>query len=303
MTVRVPQKQDETGPGVHNLGTSNGGLGAGIRGRFVVKSSQHVRLILVIASLAIAIVSLLAAFGTAQPVSAAEGVPSAGVKIALNCTASPERIRVVNDTGTPITVHSIGSLADPLPIEPFAVANRIPAGGTRLWQAGVMATDGNVLARDEILSNTAGDDEGVNVVTSVGTFAVHCPRVPPPTGEKWLEVDLSDQHMTAWQGDFRVADKMISTGKPGFNTPPGTFFINLKFEKERMNQCQNGECWDIPDVPWVMYFTNDGVAFHGAYWHNDFGRARSHGCVNLPVTFAKWLYEWAPVGTRVWIHE
>jgi hypothetical protein len=268
-----------------------------------VTSDKSARPILLFASLAVAFVSLLAAIGTPQPVSAAEGASSNGVRIALNCTANPEKIRVVNETGAPITVQTIATLADPLPLEPFAVAKPIPAGGTRLWQAGVAATGGNVLARDEILSNIAGDDEGVNVVTSVGTFAVRCPRVAPPTGEKWLEVDLGDQHMTAWQGDFRVADKMVSTGKPGFNTPPGTFFINLKFETEHMSQCQNGECWDIPDVPWVMYFTNDGVAFHGAYWHNDFGHPRSHGCVNLPVSFAKWLYEWAPLGTRVWIHE
>jgi lipoprotein-anchoring transpeptidase ErfK/SrfK len=45
------------------------------------------------------------------------------------------------------------------------------------------------------------------------------------------------------------------------------------------------------------------VAFHGAYWHDDFGKPRSHGCVNLPLQFAEWLYEWAPLGTRVWIHD
>jgi lipoprotein-anchoring transpeptidase ErfK/SrfK len=260
-------------------------------------------LLLLSASLVVAFVSLFAVVGTAQPVSAAEGVGSNGVKIALNCTGNPEKVRVINQTGAAITVLTISTLTDAHPQAPFAVEKRIPAGGTRLWQSGVAAAGNNVLVQDELFTNVAGADEGVNVVTSVGTFAVRCPRVAPPTGEKWLEVDLSDQHMTAWQGDFRVADKMVSTGKPGFNTPPGTFFINLKFEKERMNQCQNGECWDIPDVPWVMYFTNDGVAFHGAYWHNDFGRPRSHGCVNLPVSFAKWLYDWSPIGTRVWVHE
>lgn len=265
-----------------------------------MKAGHPVRQILLFASLVAAFVSLIA---SASPTSAAKGAASNGVTIALNCTGNPEKVRVINETGAPITVHTIASQSDPLPSEPFAVAKRIPAGGTRLWQSGVAATGRNILVRDEIFTNIAGDQEGVNVVTSVGTFAVPCPRVAPLTGEKWLEVDLGDQHMTAWQGDFRVADKMVSTGKPGFNTPPGTFFINLKFEKERMNQCQNGECWDIPDVPWVMYFTNDGVAFHGAYWHNDFGRPRSHGCVNLPVTFAKWLYEWSPLGTRVWVHE
>ncbi|HKG24337.1 MAG TPA: L,D-transpeptidase [Thermomicrobiales bacterium] len=270
-----------------------------------MKSRHLVRLMLVRASLVVAVLSLFVATGAAQPVSAADGSsgPGAPIRISLNCTASTERIRVVNETTSPITVESIVTLADPLPSEPFAVANRIPAGGTRLWQAGVTATGRNVLARDEILSNLAGEAEGVNVVTSIGTFAARCPSVAPPTGEKWIEVSLGNQHLTAWQGDFRVAEKIVSTGKPGFATPMGTFFINLKFDKETMNQCLNDECWNIPDVPWVMYFTDNGDAFHGAYWHNDFGKPRSHGCVNLPVPFAQWLYDWAPLGTRVWIHE
>ena len=54
----------------------------------------------------------------------------------------------------------------------------------------------------------------------------------------------------------------------------------------------NGD-FDLPGVPWVSYFTEDGIAFHGAYWHNDFGRPRSHGCVNLSPRAAKWVYRWS----------
>jgi hypothetical protein len=239
----------------------------------------------------------------ARAASAGEGVPDAGIKVSLNCTSSTERIRITNESGSPLVVQSIGTLADPLPGEPFALGARIPAGGTRLWQAGVGASGRHVLARDEIFSNTAGDREGARILTSVGPIVVRCPKVAPPTGEKWIDVSLKHQRVTAWQGDFRVAEEIVSTGKPGFMTPPGTFFINLKFDKETMNSCQSDECWNIPDVPWVMYFTDDGVAFHGVYWYNDFGTPRSHGCVNMPVSFAKWLYDWAPLGTRVWVHE
>lgn len=178
----------------------------------------------------------------------------------------------------------------------------IPAGGSLLWRAGPDATGPHVLTRDVVLNNAAGDREGVRIETSVGPLVAHCPKVAPPSGEKWIEVDLHAQRVTAWQGDSRIAEEIVSTGKRGFATPEGTFFINLKLDTEDMNSCANDECWNIPAVPWVMYFTDDGVAFHGVYWYNDFGKPRSHGCVNMPVRFAKWLYDWAPLGTRVWVH-
>ena len=55
------------------------------------------------------------------------------------------------------------------------------------------------------------------------------------------------------------------------------------------------------DVPWVTYFAPD-IAFHGAYWHNNFGNRMSHGCVNMPVNVAKFVYDWAPTGSEVWVH-
>ena len=61
----------------------------------------------------------------------------------------------------------------------------------------------------------------------------------------------------------------------------------------------NDEEYNVPDVPDVMYFDNDGNALHGAYWHNNFGTPMSHGCVNLPLDVAHWMYEWAPIGTPV----
>jgi lipoprotein-anchoring transpeptidase ErfK/SrfK len=60
-----------------------------------------------------------------------------------------------------------------------------------------------------------------------------------------------------------------------------------------------GEYYNVPDVPWVLYFTNSGHALHGTYWHNNFGTPMSHGCVNLPLDVAAWLYDWAPMGTPV----
>jgi lipoprotein-anchoring transpeptidase ErfK/SrfK len=116
----------------------------------------------------------------------------------------------------------------------------------------------------------------------------------PPDGKKWIEVDISDQRLTAWQGDVPVFETIVSTGKPGWRTLPGTFNVYRKYEETRMT----GPGYDTPDVPWTMYYSG-GFAIHGAYWHNNFGTPVSHGCVNLRVPEAKALFEWAPMGTEV----
>jgi hypothetical protein len=120
----------------------------------------------------------------------------------------------------------------------------------------------------------------------------------PADGKKWIEVDISDQHLTAWQGDVVVFETTVSTGKPGYRTLPGVFNVYRKYEKTRMT----GADYDTPDVPWTMYYSG-GFAIHGAYWHNNFGTPVSHGCVNLPVPEAKALYEWAPMGTEVVVNQ
>ena len=120
----------------------------------------------------------------------------------------------------------------------------------------------------------------------------------PADGERWIEVDISDQKLTAWQGDVPIFETIVSTGKPGFRTLPGEFAVYLRFEKTRMR----GVDYDTPDVPWTMFYDGD-FAIHGAYWHNNFGTPVSHGCVNLRVEEAKALYEWASKGTRVVVNE
>ncbi|MBK8795518.1 MAG: L,D-transpeptidase [Anaerolineales bacterium] len=95
-----------------------------------------------------------------------------------------------------------------------------------------------------------------------------------------------------------VFETTVSTGKPGFRTLPGEFAVYLRFEKARMR----GIDYDTPDVPWTMYYSGD-FAIHGAYWHDNFGRPVSHGCVNLRVPEAQALYTWADMGTRVVVNE
>jgi uncharacterized protein YjhX (UPF0386 family) len=127
---------------------------------------------------------------------------------------------------------------------------------------------------------------------------------PWTTSERiWIDVNLSSQYAIFYQGERIIGQTYVSTGRwPDFETPTGTFYIGYKIPVSDMSGCSGGECWYVPDVPWQMYFTDRGHAFHAAYWHNDFGTRRSHGCVNLPVGIAGWIYDITPVGTRVNIH-
>jgi uncharacterized protein YraI len=122
------------------------------------------------------------------------------------------------------------------------------------------------------------------------------------SGEFWIDINLSTQYMRVYRGSTVVMETYVSTGRPGFTTPTGTYYIIHKLPSQTMSGVLGGEYYYVPNVPWVMYFTNRGHAIHGAYWHNNFGRVMSHGCVNLPVSTAAWLYANTPYGTRVRIH-
>ena len=118
------------------------------------------------------------------------------------------------------------------------------------------------------------------------------------SGQKWIEVDLSDQHLFAWEGKNQTFTAVISTGKATTPTYPGIYTIQRKYSQDRMR----GADYDISGVPSVLYFDR-GYAFHGAYWHNKFGTPVSHGCINLPVNNAQWLFDWTKIGTPVIIHQ
>ncbi|AVH74161.1 L,D-transpeptidase [Nostoc sp. 'Lobaria pulmonaria (5183) cyanobiont'] len=115
---------------------------------------------------------------------------------------------------------------------------------------------------------------------------------------RWIEIDLSEQRLRAWEGNKLVYSYRISGGKRTTPTPIGRFRINSKYRTHRMR----GRGYNIPDVPYTMYFYR-GYAIHGAYWHNRFGTPVSHGCVNLPVKQARNLYNWASTGTLVVVRK
>ncbi|MBF2063814.1 MAG: L,D-transpeptidase [Calothrix sp. C42_A2020_038] len=115
---------------------------------------------------------------------------------------------------------------------------------------------------------------------------------------RWIQVDLSQQRLVAWQGTTAIHGMRVSTGKKSTPTLTGIFNIQTKHRIARMR----GEDYDIKDVPNVMYY-DGGYGIHGAYWHNSFGTPVSRGCVNLRPSQARILYSWASVGTPVVIHR
>ncbi len=117
------------------------------------------------------------------------------------------------------------------------------------------------------------------------------------TSGRWIEVILSSQRLVAWQGNSRIRTMVVSTGISRYPTPPGRFRIYAKYPSVTMS----GPGYYLPGVPHTMYFYR-GYAIHGTYWHNNFGRPMSHGCINLTRGDAAWLYSWAPRGTLVSIH-
>jgi hypothetical protein len=131
------------------------------------------------------------------------------------------------------------------------------------------------------------------------------PDTAPPqgvTGGRWIEVNLFEQTVTVYDNDRLIFATMGSTGIDGFWTRPGIFQIHIKKDTETMMNSIPDDFYYLEDVPWTMYFDQDR-ALHGAYWHNYFGYQMSHGCVNLSVGDAHWLYNWANVGDTVYVFD
>lgn len=127
--------------------------------------------------------------------------------------------------------------------------------------------------------------------------------VNAPTAGKWIDINVSNQTITAYEGSTPLKTIIVSTGTARTPTVLGTYKILTKYPAVRMTGGTPGfDYYDLPNVPWTMFFYQ-GYAIHGTYWHSNFGTRMSHGCVNLPTDEAKWFYDWAAVGTPVVSHD
>jgi lipoprotein-anchoring transpeptidase ErfK/SrfK len=111
-------------------------------------------------------------------------------------------------------------------------------------------------------------------------------------------VDLSKQRAYAYQGNTLINKFIVSTGTWLHPTVTGQYRIYVKYRYADMA----GPGYYLPNVPYTMYFYR-GYGLHGTYWHNNFGTPMSHGCVNFTIDDAAWLFDWASVGTVVYVHQ
>ncbi|MFY1831565.1 L,D-transpeptidase family protein [Myxococcus fulvus] len=121
----------------------------------------------------------------------------------------------------------------------------------------------------------------------------HAPSGVEP-GERWLDVDLEAQVLVAYEGERPVYATLVSSGKPGTDTPEGLYRVWIKFAEADMtgSGTAGNDTYRVATVPWTMFFERD-YALHTAYWHDRFGEPTSHGCVNLSPRDARLLYTWA----------
>lgn len=158
-------------------------------------------------------------------------------------------------------------------------------------------------------TKTTGEFHGKTVFVPSMENSLASSILGESAGNKRIEVNLGAQHVYAFEGDTRVFDFVVSTGKWA-PTPRGEFTIGRKVRSQKMSGGSQalGTYYYLPNVPWVMFFGNSaipwnrGFSFHGTYWHNNFGQPMSHGCVNMKIPDSEALFHWAPEGTPVRIY-
>ncbi|WP_343212255.1 L,D-transpeptidase [Actinomyces sp. 565] len=122
-------------------------------------------------------------------------------------------------------------------------------------------------------------------------------------GEKWVDINLSDKTVTAYEGATVMRGPVsVVDGAAATPTVTGTYHVYLKYETQTMRgQNADGTNYETENVPWIAYFYQ-GYALHGAPWRSSWGFSGSHGCLNMPVSEAKWFYDWSEIGTTVVSH-
>ncbi len=137
--------------------------------------------------------------------------------------------------------------------------------------------------------------EHLRIVTAEDIAPIS-PDLPPEA--KRMEIRLPEQVVIAYEGDAPVFMARTATGarfrEGDYTTPTGVYMTNRKRPSRHMAAGDGADAnsYDLPGVPWVCYLLENGISFHGTYWHNNFGRPRSHGCVNLSTQDARWVYRW-----------
>jgi lipoprotein-anchoring transpeptidase ErfK/SrfK len=226
-------------------------------------------------------------------------------------------------TIAPTDTASSASTSTPMIVTPTSAPGEVPAGAeTATPQASggpaatepAQAADAPAVTEAPQVADASTVTEtpavmSMEMVTDVQASQPANQPVPPSSnaplpaaassgsGTRWIDVDLTNQMVYAYEGDYVVNSFLVSTGTWMTPTVTGQYNIYVKYRAAPMS----GPGYYLPDVPYIMYFYK-GYGLHGTYWHSNFGTPMSHGCVNLRTDEAAWLYNWASVGTLVNIH-
>ncbi len=212
-------------------------------------------------------------------------------------TADATKIQTVVDTLKPLVDRSASNGT--------VITN---SDGTVL-QTTVPGADGRVLGD----TSDVAHDFAAQLASDNGVYALPVKVTPAVTTtlQRLLEVNLSEQRLYLKENGNVVDSWLISSGRDSADayspTKTGRFRINSHYAVQTMSSGAGKDgsgYWDyeVPNIRWIMYF-NGSQAFHGVYWHNNFGSKQSHGCVGMPNSRAQQIYEWAPNGVDVYIHN
>lgn len=193
-----------------------------------------------------------------------------------------------------------------------AVVDTLPGAVDRepMQATAITNTSGTTLSEVEpgLTGRTVGDTSGVadafaaQLAGGDGVYELSIEETEFETTKiaRRIDVNLSTQRMVMYENDQVVQDWAISSGKAETPTPTGNFTIFAHVPMQDMG-CAPGWSYCTEDVPWVTYFAPD-IAFHGTYWHDNFGTPMSHGCINLPIWQAKYVYDFVVTGTEISVH-
>mgnify|MGYP006314395669 FL=1 len=199
----------------------------------------------------------------------------------------------VDASALPALVETLPALVDRAAVDTKVVVNSAGATLATIAEGAVGRAMGSTKGIADAFAEQLNSGSGAYELAVTETpFAV-------ATLHRRIEVDISEQRTYLFENDQVVQSWAVSTGLPGHDTNQGKFKIYAHVRIQDMGSEAAG--YLTKNVPWVSYFNGD-EAFHGAYWHNNFGHRMSHGCVNMRLPEAQYVYDWAPIGTEVWVH-
>jgi len=239
-------------------------------------------------------------------------------------------VQAVSTTKNPLVTEIpeagiLGEITAPYTVSSYGI-NNSPSPGPRLYFASCHWITGLVTDKRDGSRWYKAYDEAIHAtyyipapwarLYSPEELAPLSPRVPED--KKHIEVSLDRQLLMAFENDVPVYAARVATGQKDFETPTGWFHTFHKRPTYHMfGGADEASLFDLPGTPWDSYITDNGVALHGTYWHNDFGHTHSHGCINMRPEDARWIFRWTlptvppdqrlvfkpGTGTRVWVTQ